>query len=406
MGKQPGKLRSRAAEAIHRRIRGLVKTLLTREGDESLSGLPEAIELNLRIPMHLKRDHHADSIQFSHALLAQVESLRIQGETEALGHRFGHAPCYWCDAPVCEHSMPGDQRSVLVGWSATGIPLWRDIASLLIETGDEQIDLLYGEDPGPVICWRGEGELLGEILPEYLSDSLFARPVGALLAGGFPLPGHSHDNLSVTALVVESRAGRIVPRYSLNLLSTTPAPHHLATLLGENNRSILSGWIGSLKSALHRFQQELVVEATRGQRDSLKSCRERVVDLLIDSRSHLETLRRRSQRRTMHAQERSENPNRPTSAAIPDLLACSEADLFQDRKESTIVLRGPQGRIHIFTATGRHITSAIYSSESIQTRIARSRWILLGDVKARAFIERVNRSIPESEPGRPASDAS
>ena len=98
--------------------------------------------------------------------------------------------------------------------------------------------------------------------------------------------------------------------------------------------------------------------------------------------------------------------HRPTSAAIPDLLACSEADLFQDRKESTIVLRGPQGRIHIFTATGRHITSAIYSSESIQTRIARSRWILLGDVKARAFIERVNRSIPDSEPGRPASDAS
>jgi len=33
---------------------------------------------------------------------------------------------------------------VLVGWSTTGIPLWKEIASILLDEGDEQIDLLYG----------------------------------------------------------------------------------------------------------------------------------------------------------------------------------------------------------------------------------------------------------------------
>ena len=35
--------RSRAAESIHRRLVGLVKSLLTRKGQETLDGLPNEI---------------------------------------------------------------------------------------------------------------------------------------------------------------------------------------------------------------------------------------------------------------------------------------------------------------------------------------------------------------------------
>ncbi|MDE0959315.1 MAG: hypothetical protein OSB09_00880 [Planctomycetota bacterium] len=400
------KPRSRAAEAIHRRIRGVVKALLNGTDGDSLAGLPDHIELRLRIPIHLQENDHRDSVQFADSLLAQVETLRIQGETESLGHRTGHAPCYWCQAPVCQHSQPPDSRSILVGWSATGIPIWRELASLFIENGDPQIDLLYGEHPGPAVCWLGEGELLGEILPEYLNDSLFARPVGALLAGGFPIPGQASESLCITALILESRVGRVVPRYSLNLLCAVPAPHHIDTITADHSRSIMSGWIGALRSSLHHFQEQLLVDASKGKRASLKSSRQRIVDLLIESRSQLETLRRRNDRRTKHAQQRSEDPNRPTSAALSDLLDGDESDLFEDRRESTIVLRGPQGRIHIFTSSGRHITSAVYSTDSIQSRIARSRWVPMTKTRAHALIDRVRQSTEPGSPGLSQGHAS
>lgn len=399
--------RSRAAEAIHRRIQGLVRSLLSRHDQEAIAGLPESLELQLRIPIRLDRDDHRDSRRFSSSLLAQIESLRIQGETESLGHRAGHAPCFWCDSPVCEHSRPPDQRSVLVGWSTTGIPLWKEVASILLDEGDEQIDLLYGDETIPVICWRSEESLLGEVLPEYLDGSHFSRPIGALICGGFPLPGSTDESACVTALILESRAGRVVPRYSLNLLSRLPAPHHIETIAGDHSRSILSRWIGSLRANLHRHQQDLITAASNGQRPSLRNCREGVVDLLIESRSHLKTLRRRSSRRTHHAQLRSDDPNRPTSVAVADLLSSSAQDLYRDRRESTIVAKGPQGRIHIFTTTGRHITSAIYSAESTQNRILRSRWIPLTASDAARFIEMVNRTTRSQKDGsRPAEDAS
>ena len=400
--------RSRAAESIHRRLVGLVKSLLTRKGQETLDGLPNEIELNLRIPVRLDGNEIADSRNFAQSLLAQVESLRIQGETEALGHRSGHAACYWCNAAVCEHSMPPDHHSVLIGWSPTGVPLWKNLTSVLIVDKDAQIDFLYGEKPGPVVTWRSEGDLLDNILPEYLNDSLFAHPVGALLAGGFnlPMPYGDTDLLSVTALILESRTGRSVPKYSLNLISNTPPPHHLATLLGSGTSSILSNWISSLRSSLNNLQQELMGLASKGKRSSLQASRELIVELLIESRSYLETLRRRSGRRTKHAQQRTEDPNRPTSAAISDLLSCDYKDLFHDRKESTVVIRGRQGRIHIFTANGRHITSAIYSNDSIQTRIARGRWKSMEKNKGCAFLEHISKLLAKPGEDSSASDAS
>ncbi len=400
--------RSRAAESIHRRLVGLVRSLLTQKGEDILAGLPEKIELQLRLPVRLDRDEISDSKKFAQSLLAQVDSLRIQGETEALGHRSGHAPCYWCNAAVCEHSSPPDHHSVLIGWSPTGVPIWKNLTSVLIDTKDDQIDNLYGENPGPAIRWISEGDLLNNILPEYLNDSLFARPVGALIAGGFTLamPHGDTELLSITALILESRIGRSVPKYSLNLISSPPAPHHLATLLGSEHRSVLPKWISSLRSSIHNLQQELQSLAQKGNRSSLQTSRELVVDLLIESKSLLQTLRRRSRRRTKHAQIRAEDPSRPTSAAISDLLSCDHKDIFHDRKESTVVIRGRSGRIHIFTANGLHVTSAIFSNEAIQTRLIKGRWQPMEKGKGLAFLEHVSKKLSSAQDENNASDAS
>ncbi|MGE4620130.1 MAG: hypothetical protein AAEJ04_10015, partial [Planctomycetota bacterium] len=303
--------RSRAAESIHRRLSGLVRSLLSKKGNDSLSGLPEQVELNLRIPIHLDGSGLFESREFARTLLAQVESLRIQGETESLGLRSGHAPCYWCNAVACQHSQPPDHSSVLHSWSQTGIPIWKNLTTLLLETKDEQIDLIYGETPRPVIVWRSEPELLQETLPEFLGDSLFARPIGALVAGGFPLPSPDGEPnlLSVTALVQESRSGRNIPKYTLNLIATTPPPHHLASLVGSDMSTALTNWTRALRSSFNSLQQRLTSMAEKGNRASIQKSRQEVVEILIESRSYLITMRRRSERRTLHAEERSSDPD-------------------------------------------------------------------------------------------------
>ena len=81
--------RSRAAEEIHKRIQGLVRSLLQLRGSEAMDGLPDEIEVNLRFPIHLTQNIHKNSRAFARSLVQQVEALRVEGETELYGH---HAP--------------------------------------------------------------------------------------------------------------------------------------------------------------------------------------------------------------------------------------------------------------------------------------------------------------------------
>jgi hypothetical protein len=297
---------------------------------------------------------------------------------------------------VCEHSQPPDQHSVLDGWSQTGVPLWKNLTTVLLDTKDDQLDVIYGETPGPVIVWRSEPELLGQTLPEFMDGSISARPVGALVAGGFALPSPNGDPelLSVTALIQESRAGRSTPKYTLNLISSTPPPHHLASLVGSGICIALTNWVRSLRSSLSSLQHQLSSMAQKGNRTSIQKSRQLVVERLIESRSYLKTLRRRSERRTLHAEERSTEPDRPTSAAISDLRSCDLDDLYHDRKESTIIVRGKQGRIHVFTVNGRHVTSAIYGRDAIHARIARHRWRKMDPKEGQFFLANTCKDLP------------
>jgi len=140
------KHRSRAAESIHRRIQGLVKSLLEKNGGDAIDGLPEKFELNLQIPVNLHKNDPSLSRQFSHSLIGQIEALRREGETEVHGHRSGHVHCYWCNQPDCEHSTPGDGHSVLHGWSATGVPIWINITNLLLSDAPDLLDHIHGDD--------------------------------------------------------------------------------------------------------------------------------------------------------------------------------------------------------------------------------------------------------------------
>ncbi len=387
--------RSKAAESIHRRIQGLVKALLEKDGSEAISGLPDKIELNLQVPIQLNKINPSLSRRFAHSLLSQIEALRLEGETEIHGHRSGHAHCYWCNQPECEHSTPDDGHTVLTGWSATGIPIWSNITNVLLTEDPELLDHLHGTTLKPFALLVEGSDLLAEVLPQYTEGTTFAHPLAGLQIAGFPIQRRDHeiDHLAMTALVLETRTALGTPRYRWNFIANPPRPLHLATLLGQDSSSPLALWTSALRSLLIGHQEEIDSRSRKGKRMPMKDCRKGVLNFLGEAQALLGTIQRRRERRTHHAMERTADPSRPTSAAIPDVRACKRNDVFIDRRESTVIIRGPNGRIHVFTRNGIHITSAHYSPESILQRIQRKRWVPMDDPEYLRFHEEISRKL-------------
>lgn len=396
--------RSKAAESIHRRIQGLVRSLLARDGSEAISGLPESLDLHLQIPIHLHEDRASNSRKFAEDLMKQVDALRTEGEIELHGHRSGHALCYWCQQTDCEHSLPENGHTVLTGWSPTGMPVWKNITNFLLAEAPELLDYLHGDTLKPFAVLVDESDLLAEVLPQYLEGTQFSHPLAALVVGGFPLqlPNYEIDHLSLTALIQETRTARGIPRYRWNFISTPPKPFHLASLLGQEDTSHLARWISALRALLVGLQEEIEARAREGKRMPMKECRQRVFQTLREAQSILGAYNRRKDRKTLHALERGEDPERPTSAAISDVLASKRQDLFLDRRESTVIVRGPNSRVHVFTQNGIHVTSARYSPESIANRIQRKRWVPMEDSDFLRFHTEIKNRVGNSGDQRSA----
>lgn len=396
--------RSKAAESIHRRIQGLIRSLLAKDGSEAISGLPETVDLHLQIPVHLHEDQHSLSRKFSEDLLNQIEALRMEGEIELHGHRSGHALCYWCQQTDCEHSQPENGHTILAGWSATGMPVWKNVTNFLLSEAPEMLDNIHGDTLKPFAVIVDESDLLAEVLPQYMEGTKFSQPLAALIVGGFPLqlPNYEIDHLALTAMIHETRTARGIPRYRWNFISTPPKPFHLATLLGQEDSSHLARWISALRALMVGLQEEIEARAREGKRMSMKESRQRVFQVLRESQSILGAYNRRKDRKTLHALERGEDPQRPTSAAISDVLASKRQDLFLDRRESTVIVRGPNSRIHVFTQNGIHVTSARYSPDSIANRIQRKRWIPMEDSDFLRFHTEIKNRVGESGERRSA----
>ncbi|HIA28152.1 MAG TPA: hypothetical protein EYN79_08595 [Planctomycetes bacterium] len=359
------------------------------------SGLPDRIELNLRVPVQISgKGWKRACDDFLSAISEQVGSISEQASTEVLGYRNGHVPCSWCSSPVCEHSLPSDQRAVLSSISPTGVPIWRNFASWLIEIGDPRVDRLHSSPPLPVAVFHPIADLAGDVLPEFERPPTHARILGSVLAGGFSLPrftleGDRSRTFSVTALLMEHHRRGPAPRYTLNLVVSLPPPHHLPSLLAHGPVPHLGGWIGFLREGLHQIEEKIATGVRTGKRISLPTIRQEILDSMRSSCDHLDKLLRRGSRRTHHAQVRSRDPDRPTASALSDVLSSRESDLFHDRREFTYVVRGPHNRVHVFSFDGTHITSVRYSGESIAERTRSGRWKALNPQEGRSFCDRV-----------------
>ncbi len=374
----------------YREIVGWVRRQLGNElGDMKIPAdlrLPIAFDVAPGTPG--RSDRHEQ--RFIEVIEKEIHRARDELTLEELGYHPGHLRCHWCSSSICEHSLPPNPRAVFVGYDPTGTPRWRDFASWVVERRDPRLDRLYLGDPIPLAIGIHPAELTRDLLPEFeRSDSTLPHYVIAaqLVAGLFQLPtrGAADRGIALTAQIVERRGSGGDPLYSLNLLSNVPQGHDLPTVVNEQLHSVLSPWLRGLASDVRDFERRQRADRREGRRTSIEKCRQQAEHVMASAEKQLEKYLRQDERRTQHATDRSQDPQRPTASALSDAFKASQEQLFWDRAQRTVIVRGPRNRIHVFKVEGTHVTSIVYGGRAIAERIQQGRWTALEVSLVEAF---------------------
>lgn len=374
---------------LARAYRDLDRWLRQRLADQGadVSALPAQVDLRVTIPIRLRGEgRHAAEERFTHQLETEAQRLWERLELEQFGHRTGHVFCLWCKAPLCEHSAPPDVRSVFEGYASTGQPRWREFTSFVVARRDPRVDRLFGDRSLPLAVYQPGEELVAELLPAYRIDG--HRILAQVVAGLFALPrpaGGNERGLALTIQLLEQARVSGEPAVWLNLVAQPPAPHHLPTLLSEGVSRPLSRFVSSVRHELHLVQQELDDARRQGRRPARTEVRARARRVLERAPALLEKLVRQHGRRTLHAEARTLDPERPTASALRDARTAPDEQLLHDRSQDTVIVRGPRNRVHVFRDDGVHITSVVYPGETIRDRLRSGRWAPLDASRTAAF---------------------
>lgn len=374
--------RARVAE-----IERAIADLFYRAFDErcALTGLgatprPTKLELSLSLSPH---EHpHGD-------LAEQIERAAARLADRCAAFPAGHVHCYWCRSFHCEHSRPPGPREVFTGYSATGQPLWREFASVLLDRSDPRVDLLFAGGGNTLALTQTAVELVDQQLSIYGRHSPIYRILGQVSLGYLKPPkvarGHAISNpFAVTFQAVEA-AGGASPAH-LNILATADPALPITQTLEEFYDPRIQDAVGATRRRLAEI-------ALRGSSRRRRRDRERqVMEALRALAKNLDRIFRQSRRRTLHSQDRRREGCRPTSVAVRDALGARPDRVYRDVEENTWVILGPKCRVHVFNDAGRHVTSVVYPGETVRGRTTKGKWVTPPPGDATAFLARLGVS--------------
>ena len=270
--------------------------------------------------------------------------------------RPGRVFCYRCESASCEHSGAPRPQSVFGGYGPTGVPQWTDLAQLLLDLKDARVDELFEDPPATVARLIYGRELKGRQLHPFGRASKRYDLLGQLVAGYF---GARPDTLSaVTVQAVESRHADGRTRLALNVVGAAPPDPAFADALR------------SARLRLEGIEEDLARSGDPGERSRRLS---RIPGLLSELGRSIERAARQRGRRTRHAEERREE-RRPTQTAMRDAREAGDGSLYRDEERNTLIVLGPRGRVHAFTAEGKHVTTLTLESDALERRLRRERW--------------------------------
>ena len=76
-----------------------------------------------------------------------------------------------------------------------------------------------------------------------------------------------------------------------------------------------------------------------------------------------------------------------------------------DIDQSTVVVVGPKGRVHVFAPDGRHVTSVVMQRAAIERRRQQGRWRLAEPEERGEFRIRIKQLVAAGDDQPPGADA-
>ena len=328
----------------------MVHALLRVEGVDPLA-MPRYVDLQLRVPLDGGNDIRHAAGTAVEQILKRVRAVREH--EQAL--RPGAVYSYFADSSDAEGCRPTEPRHVFDGYSSTGKPSFADFVTLAIERKDANVERMLAGDE-IVLTHVSMGRVLRtQQLAEFGGNSPVFKILGQVDAGLFRVLGD---------------AGRCA--FSFQLLRGTTLEGRVRLRLhpvGAVDPMDLAD--PALMQIMSRFQRKLDTEALRlegkmkaGEVDE----EEFVLPLLQDFAKQLASRTRNQGRRTQHGMERSEAGQRPTPRAYPDASEATDAAILWDIDQSTVVVLGPKGRVHVFSPVAKHVTSVVMPRAAVERR--------------------------------------
>jgi hypothetical protein len=337
----------------------------------------------------------------------QIRSAIREMAARAEAFRPGRVYCYRCDSAECPHSTSPGPTSVFGGYASTGLPRWPEFTQVLLDMRHPEMDLLF--DP------QGQGLVAGCMDAEVIKGpqlNVFGRQSKAYdilgqVVFGFLRISHANgdswevDRIAFTIQAVESRRLDGSARVELNVIGRlwdgSPAidalsgPHQLRVLQTIVDAQRRINQLGSTSRAGGRRHHGLGTDVPLG-----------AMRILKEMAGTIERLGRQKARRTIHAEERRVD-HRPTSKAREDASSVSDDQLLWDEQRGTVVVVGPRNRVHVFSPSGRHVTSLLLEADAIRSRLRRRRWRQLQGDPLMQFRNALGRPDRRSKSGSPVS---
>ena len=368
-GQRQGSGKTPLAEAreILERLDALAGDLLRRE---LMGQAPTRSVGSLPIDLTLSLDGDGDSDARARALVGHLTK-RVQGVGDGVAAlRPGRIYCYWCRSNTCLHGVPETPRDVFIGFDPTGRPRFTDFADLALARGDPRLEGIYRDPPEPMAIYDSGTALRADQLRIFGGRSGVFNILGQVALGYLPFTisrGEHREVFSLTLQAIEARRRDGGILLELNVLGRAPE--------GTLQQWIDEAFDGAVHRAVRLARRRIrdVGRRSRGRRDR-KDLEARVEPHLNELARTLERFYRQVGRRTVHVQDRRRQGDRPTQKAMEDARGVQAGALFWDDKHGTYVVLGPRGRTHVFSPEGLHITSVMYSRDSVDRKRKRKLW--------------------------------
>ncbi len=293
-------------------------------------------------------------------------------------YREGAVHCFKCESSVCDHATPPSPISVFASYDPMGRPEWRELGQVLAERRDPRAAEVYEPHAPPAAVMMLGHELRERQLAEFGRSSRTYAILGQVVTGYFRVrePSDLAGRFALTFQIIEGREGGGRRTLYLNTICGLPADVLAEWLESELGRGVARARIMTLRAV--NQMARLIAELPAGSPPAtLREILGRTPAVLRRLAESIERAGRQRQRRTRHAEQRRTEDRRPIAMALADVASAPPEAFFHDERSDSYVVCGPQGRVHVFSAQGRHVTSFVSSSSRIEGRIRRGRWSAL-----------------------------